>query len=331
MRFRLVSNEVLLEELKNLLVTEKFTTAEVVEYVRELDRRRLYLEHGHTSLFSFLTKGLGYAAASAQRRIDSARLLDSVPELKQALESGDLNLTQISMMAHAVRQKQKEEPSLRLSAESKQDLLNKIKNQDTRETEKILAQELGLEIKIQEKLKTQRDESVRIEVTFSKEDMESFNRVKEMISHIHPNPSWGQVMSYLALEFVKRKDPRAVKPSKTKSNSVMHLNEVENSTSAAEAAPHQAEFKAFEATGNPRFISAAKRRVIILRDDSCRWKCAQTGERCGSRFQLQIDHIQPVWAGGTNEIENLQALCGVHNRHKYRGECGGRFQSDFII
>jgi hypothetical protein len=59
-RFRAVPSSTLIEEFKKLLDTERFTVAEIVEYVREIDRRQLYLEHGYTSLFSFLTDGLGY-------------------------------------------------------------------------------------------------------------------------------------------------------------------------------------------------------------------------------------------------------------------------------
>jgi hypothetical protein len=353
MRFKSVSNQVLLEDFQQLLVSEKLTKAEIVEYVREIDRRRLYIDQGYTSLFSFLTKGRGYTPASAQRRIDSARLLDSMPELKEDLESGALNLTQVSMMAHAVRQKQKEEPGVKVSSEEKQELLNKVKNQDTRESEKILAQELNLAIKVQEKQKIQRDESVRLEVTFSKEEMEVFQRVRELISHTNPNPTWAELLSYSARELVKRKDPRSEKrpkakaPTKSAGESGAKADSVEASTPAAKTAsapevtpsqnqeleaaevvedqsqayePEQASFDMFGATENPRFISAVKRRLVIQRDDSCRWKNRETGELCCSKFQLEVDHIQAVWAGGTNHFDNLQALCSVHNQHKYRNE-----------
>lgn len=32
-------------------------------------------------------------------------------------------------------------------------------------------------------------------------------------------------------------------------------------------------------------------------------------ERCGSSESLEVDHILPVWNGGTNALENGQALC----------------------
>jgi hypothetical protein len=270
----------------------------------------------------------------------AARLLDAVPELTEDLKTGALNLTQVSMMAHSLRQKKKEDPGAKFSSEDKQDLLNKIKNQGTRATERILAQELNLEIKAQDKQHIQSDESVRLEITFSKEEMEDFQRVKELISHIHPNPSWKEVMSYLGKDFVKRRDPRVKKPARTSTSksedatakksaskspagsemeSGMESEAKSETQSAAETQPTSPP-KAGPSQ-NSRFISAEKRRKVFQRDDSCRWKCKHTGEPCGSKFQAEVDHIVPVWARGTNDLENL-VLCSVHNQEKYRRESG---------
>lgn len=39
--------------------------------------------------------------------------------------------------------------------------------------------------------------------------------------------------------------------------------------------------------------------------------------RCGrTDLLLEKDHIQPIYAGGSDGIENLQPLCGVCNRAK---------------
>ena len=41
---------------------------------------------------------------------------------------------------------------------------------------------------------------------------------------------------------------------------------------------------------------------------------------CGSSESLEVDHIEPVTRGGSNERDNLQALCATCNRKK-----GNRF------
>jgi hypothetical protein len=71
-------------------------------------------------------------------------------------------------------------------------------------------------------------------------------------------------------------------------------------------------------------VPMADQRAVFVRDKCCRHKNPLTGEVCGSRWQLQVDHIQPIWAGGTNELENLRLLCGAHNREMYRRQAGVR-------
>ena len=53
------------------------------------------------------------------------------------------------------------------------------------------------------------------------------------------------------------------------------------------------------------------RREVLERDG---YRC----QRCGKAGRLEIDHIQPVQAGGSDDPENLRALCrGCHiARHR---------------
>ncbi len=51
------------------------------------------------------------------------------------------------------------------------------------------------------------------------------------------------------------------------------------------------------------------RPIIFARDGYC---CIE----CGCRERLEIDHIYPIARGGTNELTNLQTLCGPCNVNK---------------
>lgn len=192
MDLNFLSDAVFLERFSFAVHSERKVTAEVIEYVKEMDRRRSYLSLGYTSLFQFMTERLGYTPGSAQRRIDSARMLREIPELKETLESGELNLMQISTLARAVREKEK---TTTVSAVEKREILEAIKSQNVLKSEQTIAHMLDVPVKNREIKRVQQDESVRMEITFSNEQMELFAQVKSLISHTHPNPSMVELLS----------------------------------------------------------------------------------------------------------------------------------------
>ncbi|ABS24559.1 HNH endonuclease [Anaeromyxobacter sp. Fw109-5] len=60
-------------------------------------------------------------------------------------------------------------------------------------------------------------------------------------------------------------------------------------------------------------IPAIVRREVWKRDGGrCAW-VAPDGRRCNSRWQLELDHIQPQALGGPSTVENLRVACKSHN------------------
>lgn len=301
MSYKKLTDKGLIEQLEKLVSLEKRTTAELIEILKEVDSRRLYLGMGHTSLFAYLTEGLGYTPSSAQRRISAARLLRECPEVIEDLKSGELNLTQISMLSQSVRTLAAKGEKV----ENKSALLKQIKNKDLVATQKILAKELDLPMVTTEKVRIQKDDSWSLQTSFTEEERLDLQRVKELISHIHPNPTWAELFTYLAKDYLNRKDPLR-KPA--------NINPSDYTSETAYAAP--------QASKQTRRIPAPLKRFIFQRDQCCQWRNSSTQTICGSRFQLEIDHRHPIWAGGSNELSNLQVLCAVHNKLKYRTESG---------
>ena len=286
MKYKYMKDEELVKSLETLASLERTTLADLIECLKEIDMRRLYLSLGFSSLFSYLTEGLGYSPGSAQRRIDAARMAKVIPGLKDDLSEGSLNLMQVSLIAQGLRQKEKlGQP---YDAAAKINLVEKVKFLDVDATQKILAKELDLEAKVQEKLKPQKDDSVRMEITFTKEQMEKIERARELLSHTRPDANWAELITAFAETVIKQKDPRVEKPKYTAKMEV-------------------------------KFPTATK-RLVHQREHACQWTNKITGRKCNTRFQLQIDHVRPVWANGDNSASNLQILCSAHNRMKYKKE-----------
>jgi len=256
-------------------------------HIEEVDRRKMNLGMAYPNLFEYLTKHLGYSAGSAQRRIDAARLVKDVPSLPEKLKSGDLSLGQVTLVQKSIRQKVASTKRSQISKEMKQSLIEEISGLSFQESQKTVAQTLDLEIKEASKVQVQKDESVRLEITFKKEGWQILQQARELLSNSLPHGSWDQVFTYLAKKEIRQKTE--LRSEKIKAS---------------------------------RHVTTAKHKVIFKKDQCCVYTDQKTGRKCASKWFLQDDHIQPKWAGGSNDLENLQILCASHNRHKYRQQAG---------
>ena len=70
-------------------------------------------------------------------------------------------------------------------------------------------------------------------------------------------------------------------------------------------------------TRRKKVISTTTRQQVITRDNG---RCRACG--IADRDALQCDHIVPESKGGTDSLDNLQALCGVCNNRKGRTDVG---------
>src|SRR6266542_5935923 len=93
-----LSNEALLAEVKSLAARERGATAALVASLAELDGRRLYLEEGYSSLFTYCTQVLHLSEHAAYGRIEAARAVRRFPAILERLERGELTLTAVSLL-----------------------------------------------------------------------------------------------------------------------------------------------------------------------------------------------------------------------------------------
>src|ERR1044072_9643493 len=174
---RQLSNETLIAILDKRVELESLNEAEMIDFIREVMHRRLWLEYGATSMFDFMTRAhYHYAPVVAQRKIDAARLLQLFPEIKPWIISGEVNLTQLGMVASALRQKT-------TAPKVQYEILEAIRGQTIKNTQIILNEMLEIEVKERPKIRVQRDGSVRAELTFSKEQWDMIERAKVVVSH----------------------------------------------------------------------------------------------------------------------------------------------------
>jgi hypothetical protein len=226
-----ISNHELLNRVEKLSRTERKITHLILCHLVEVETRRLHLELGYTSLFRYMTTHLHYSEDAAYRRIQAARLLKKMPQLEKSLESGEVNLTQLQQVQKCLN-KEKEQGH-KITIQQTEKVLQQIQNKSSFETQKILAVEFNQPVQHIESLKPQRDDSVRIELTLSKDQMQKLQQAKELLSHVLPNPTWAELIAYLATAQIEKR------LGKVKAKTDFQDNEIQKSKTIKEVASQQ--------------------------------------------------------------------------------------------
>ncbi len=154
-------------------------------------------------------------------------------------------------------------------------------------------------LEIQEIVRPQKDESVRFEITFTKEQFEELKESKSLLSHSAHSGSWADVISVMARKFNQSK---LGKSNLVKTDSA---TDVRNLKSIKVTLPSPLLRRSY--------ISVALKRKLYAQGQGCCQYHSPDGNRCESQFQIQIDHVIPVAWGGKTSLDNLRLLCRTHN------------------
>jgi hypothetical protein len=178
------------------------------------------------------------------------------------------------------------------------------------QTDLILAQEFNVSPQVADKRSTQRDESVRVELTITKEKMALLDRVRQQLSN---KTGGGLKDTILALAKFAGAEPKVKVP-----NPDATVAAAPASADAPNPAPAAVLALATARAPVRKTVAPKLRREIIARDQCCQFRDSATGQVCGSQFFLEIDHIRPRFMNGTHAVENLRVLCKNHNIFRYQ-------------
>jgi hypothetical protein len=293
-----IKNDKLLFDLKTLVSDEKKLIRDILEYLEEVETRRLFLEKGFSSMFSFCTDFLGYSPQEAQIRIQAMRLGKALPEVKEQIQSGELSLSVAArVQAHVGREQKirKLENEKPLDLQDKREIVKCVNNQSIRKSEEILLSIFPHHaVEEPEKVKAAGSDRVRVEMNLSKETYELLMKVKSLRSHV--SDDFDGLVKDLCQMALRKHDPveKKLKPKKL----------LFAQTVSAE-----------KAYSSDRYISSSQKHSVWMRDQGrCTYKDRQTGRTCDSKYRVQYDHIQPISFGGKTTVENLRLLCFNHHQ-----------------
>ena len=285
-----VTNENLIANLKLLKSREDSVLLEVLEHVLEIEKRQLFLSLGFPSLYAYMTQELGYSDGEAYRRIESARLMGGLPEIKEEIAAGRLNVTNMSEVRSAIKAKQKIFGKT-VSKHERRELVSAVLGCSKKEAQKNLAEKIPeLSQGFEERQRIHGDGSLELTLLLLPDQRRRLERARDLLAHKGPLSKNSDTIDRLSEFYLKKKD-------------LTH-----RPLPSEEALRHKESFGAK--------IPIELRRQIFRRDHGrCQFKNPQ-GKICGASYQIEIDHILPISRGGTNAIENLRCLCRAHNQWK---------------
>ena len=240
-----------------------------------------------------------------------------------------------------------------LSLSEKKDLISKVEGCSTRATMKLLSE-------VDPSLSLHREQTrflgkgkVEIKMVIDESCHKKLEELKNLLSHKNPILSYGELLSILSDEALRKHDPRKKKIRQNNSKIQTDLKEKQDCkkglvkqliTSAEKLVVSKGEkvtsaeklvvSKGEEATSAQKLVNLTDKKnhkpkkinrtipsylkkYIWERDGGqCTYINHSTKQRCSSRHFLQIDHIQPFSLGGGSESENLRLLCAGHNRFR---------------
>lgn len=190
----------LIKRTREIVALERRTTLEMIEHLREIERRLLFLEFGYSSLFEFSVKYLGLSEGSAQRKISAMRLIRDVPEAMEKLASGEITLSNASQVQTAFR-------AVKMDAEEKKETLEKISEMMQRQCQATLLKLVPeSSSKLLERDRQVGEERFELKLVIMKDLHGQINELKYLLAHSLKGRGTSELLEFLVASELARKN-----------------------------------------------------------------------------------------------------------------------------
>ena len=334
-QLRRLSDYELIAGLQLAVQGERTMTIRVIHHLNEVQRRKLYLDLGYSSLFDCCVRKLKLSGTAAGRRIQAARCIRRYPDVLALLQSRELSLSTISLV----------EPVL--NDANKDAILERVRGASHREVESVLC-EYRPPVALRDRVRPVRvaspaaqdvdsvlldrecerlvpgvagrrvlsEQKMFVQFLASNELMELFEEVRNLLSGRKHDMTFAEVLEIVLTEYRDRHSPVARRQRRA-------------ANSGATCPDSRRREWNISANDHSRHIPNDVRDEVFTRDGGQCAYVARDGTRCQCRKGLQVDHITPFAAGGTHDPLNLRLLCGAHNRRAAEHTLGAHVMQRF--
>jgi hypothetical protein len=338
----------LTRRLGELARDERNAQVEFLLHLDEFDRRRAYVDAGYRSLWDYCLRVLHLREGAAGRRIGAMRVLRRFPSLEPALRDGRLCASTAALLGQVLTDENLEELVERAAYQTKAEVEEIVVSLRPRPapqegirklpaptrspattppatlpegktfeeplfdsasvpTEQLVPSGIGtassplLSRLAPAKVEPVAEDRWSIRVTLDAETKAELETLKALLSHKISNGDLAGVLGEAIRCGIEKHGKRkgAVAPSRKQRVASEDGTAAKSRNGSAPPAS--------------RHIPAAVRREVWARDGGrCTFQGPE-GHRCDSRWQLELDHVEPFALGGATSVDKLRLRCRAHN------------------
>ncbi|HET7904890.1 MAG TPA: hypothetical protein VFM17_10025 [Candidatus Eisenbacteria bacterium] len=351
-----LSDAALLRALARLIAQDRWTMAEILAHIGEVDARRLYAPAGYSCMHAYCVGELRLSDDAAARRIQAARAARRTPAVLEAVAEGRLHLTAVCLLAPYLTQENAEElieaATHRRKTEIEMVLLRRLSpggvaqhapahvgggglgpggdvdehalahvegggsGSGGESAEHALAHVGGVGLGSV----SPSPERVSLRMTISINTQEKLRYAQALLSHAVPDGDPAEVLDRALDVLIRELERRKFGARSARARAAKARGaDRRDSTTAAPAE---------RSAARPRYIPAAVRRTVWERDGGrCTFESA-AGHRCDARRFLEFDHVEPLARGGRATVDGLRLRCRAHNQYEAERIFGMGFMSE---
>jgi hypothetical protein len=344
--------------LADLLRREHGALADFLLALAEFDRRRLWLELGHASLFSFLHRELGLSKGAAHYRKVAAELVQRFPEVIEPLRDGRLCITSIIELEKVVTRENAREvlprffhlsrrEAMAVSAELQPDeappyrvVITAVRNAPSAAPVAAVERAASASVELELGATTRDDRSAPPSV-------QPVEPVHAKVSPAAPSApisrerDWAEPLTAdlrrlhvtVSRRFLAKLE--AARAALSHSHPGASFEDVLEAGLELVLERHAkrrglgAKARRERRPSKPDHVPAEVKRAVWERDGGrCQWKL-DSGGICGSTLRVELDHSLAKALGGLATVENLRLLCRCHNDLAARRTFGDAWMDRF--
>jgi hypothetical protein len=298
MTFTDLSDDELVARLHDICLDARRLDARIIEYLAEVEERRLHLKAACSSLFEFCVRRLKMSEGAAFRRINAARLIRRLPRLAGHIEAGRVHLsTLVKLRDHltevnvdelvaATEGKSKGEVEMELARRSpKPDVPPKIRKLPT-----AANGDAPRGAPAPGRIEPLSEARYKMQLTPTAEMRAKLERATNLMRHRNPTGDLAVVIDR-ALDAL--------------------LEKLEKERLGKTNRPRRGAPTSYR-RGTTGITIAARRETFTRDGEQCTF-ADREGRRCASRAFLELDHVESRALGGSHEASNLRVFCRAHN------------------